>query len=100
MMAQDTKGPEIPKITSDDLVVILQYQKQISDLQNRYHQLYEQFLQSNEVANINAQGSQVGGEMTQAIEKALDDAKIDKTKWTIDRNTGKVVPIAKEQQGK
>jgi hypothetical protein len=79
-------------ISADDQVVILRYEKQQSDIQAQYNELYAEFVQSPQVSALVAQKLQVNANLSSAIVKALDDAKIDKTKFTLDPTTLKPIP--------
>lgn len=88
LFAEDAASP----ISADDQVVILRCQKQQSDIQAQYNKLYADFLQSPQVSALTAQNLQVNANLSSAIVKALDDAKIDKTKFTLDPTTLKPIP--------
>jgi hypothetical protein len=88
LFAEDAATP----ISADDQVAILRCQKQQSDIQAQYNELYADFLQSPQVSALTAQKLQVNANLSSAIVKALDHAKIDKTKFTLDPTTLKPVP--------
>ena len=82
-----------PTISSDDAVPILKLQKQQSDVKAQYNKLYAEFLQSQPVVSLQATSMVINNSLGAAMNKAMDDAKIDKTKFTLDQETLKPVPL-------
>jgi hypothetical protein len=93
VFAEDVKAPEIK---ADDQLMIIRLQKQLSDLRVQYNQLFQQWLQSDQVVSITAQSIDVNNRINQAFSMAIKNANVDTNKWSVNRDTLQISPAPNE----